>query len=126
MTIPILLVGICVVSVIALNNLRPFTLKKLMISSRLETWLTLLICIVLVASIFLLISFLIFGLISWIPAGTAESIWLSATVLMLFFGILGVLLLREKPKGNLSMVCFLLGYLSLFFLVMGNFIEVST
>ena len=109
MTIPILLVGICVVSVIALNNLRPFTLKKLMISSRLETWLTLLICIVLVASIFLLISFLIFGLISWIPAGTAESIWLSATVLMLFFGILGVLLLREKPKETFRWFVFYWG-----------------
>ncbi len=125
MTIPIVLVGICVIAVIALNNLRPLTLQKLPISSRAETWLTLLICIVFMVSIFFLFYFLVFGLISWIPAGTADIAWLSVTVLLLIFGILGVLLLRDKRKGNLSMVCFLAGYLSLFFLIMGNYIVVD-
>jgi hypothetical protein len=109
--------------VIGLNNLRPLTLKKWTISPSIETGMTLLICIVFVGFVFFLLYFLIFGLISWIPAKTAEKIWLIATILMLLSGMIGVLLLREKRKGNLSMICFLTGYLSLFFFIMGNYIS---
>ncbi|GAP40375.1 hypothetical protein [Flexilinea flocculi] len=123
MTIPLFLILVCALIVIGLNNLRPLTLKKWTISPSIETGMTLLICIVFVGFVFFLLYFLIFGLISWIPAKTAEKIWLIATILMLLSGMIGVLLLREKRKGNLSMICFLTGYLSLFFFIMGNYIS---
>ncbi len=123
MTIPLFLILVCALIVIGLNNLRPLTLKIWTISPSIETGMTLLICIVFVGFVFFLLYFLIFGLISWIPAKTAEKIWLIATILMLLSGMIGVLLLREKRKGNLSMICFLTGYLSLFFFIMGNYIS---
>jgi hypothetical protein len=123
LTIPLFLILVCALIVIGLNNLRPLTLKKWTISPSIETGMTLLICIVFVGFVFFLLYFLIFGLISWIPAKTAEKIWLIATILMLLSGMIGVLLLREKRKGNLSMICFLTGYLSLFFFIMGNYIS---
>ena len=123
MTIPLVLIIVCGLIVIALNNLRPLTLKKCTISSSIETVLTLLICVFFVGFVFFLLYFLMFGLISWIPAKTAEKIWLIVTILTLLSGMTGVLLLREKRKGNLSMICFLTGYLSLFFYIIGNYIS---
>jgi len=123
MTIPILLIIVCGIIVIALNNLRPLTLKKWTISPSLESWLTLWISIIFVGFIFFLLYFLIFGLISWIPAKSAERIWLTTSFFMIISGMAGVLLLREKRKGNLSMICFLAGYLSLFVFIIGNYIS---
>ncbi len=123
MTIPIIFVIAGTLLVVALNNLRPLTLSRTTIHGRLETGLTFLICAVFVVAVFFFIYFLIFGMISWFPADSIGLAWLLLTILLLLSGIAGVLLLKDKRRGNLSMVCLLLGYLSLFLYVIGHTIE---
>ncbi len=123
MELPIFFVIAGFALIIALNNLRPFVLSRLTISWRVETWLTFLISAMFVVSLFFIIFFLIFGMISWFSVDSSGIVWLLLTIVLLISGILGVLFLKDKRRGNLSMICVLLGYLSLFFYVMGHFIE---
>lgn len=109
-------------AVILVNNLRPFTLKRFVLSDDATKMLAFLVTAVLITSATFLFGFLVLGLIRYFPLNVAEGLWWLMTGLLLVVGTAGGLLLRNARQGNVAMICLILGLLSLFFLWLGRFI----
>lgn len=117
----LILIGILAYGI--LRYLRPVIQNRISLSDKWDKTLTIAICILFPASIFFIFYFLLLGMISWMPASTAEAVWISDVILMISFGIAGKLLFPTKKKANLSLLCFFVGYASLCLWIIGNSIS---
>ena len=114
----LILIGILAFGI--LRYLRPVILKKISLPDKWDKTLTVAICILFPASLFFIFYFLFLGMISWLPASTAETVWVSDFILMISFGIAGECLFPTKKKANPSLLCFFIGYALLCLWVIGN------
>ena len=110
------------VLVIAVDQVRPAALRRVPLGSASERALTYIVITALLTLTLFLFLFLGVGLIQYFPAAFGEAIWLIVTALLIGIGAAGELLLKDRRPTTVSLVCLILGLVSLFLWTIGRLI----